>query len=400
MKIGLLYDSLGRSKGGVEAWMYHAADGLAKMGHSPVVFGMDAGVRPVDAMPPEVTLQWVPVEQFHPVSKLLNPLTHKSFKHLASQIGSYTTDLDAFWARSFSMILAASYLAGNRPLLYVQATPFPVYLRLTENNGSSSIKKRFKTKTRNTVMTLLEKQAMDRADSIVYLSMSRMNETLEYYGERFREKCHVVPAGVDMNRFSVQRTRERLDGCLRVVSVCRLSIEKNLRCLLSAVSIAKSRGLDIEATIVGEGPMRAELEALRSELGIADRIELAGEQAMVENFLNNADLFVLPSTYEGFGSAYIEAMACGLPCVALHSNPPFIQVASEEVIEDGENGWLLKDDSAEEMADLFCFLSRNPDTLKAAGDRARQVCESRYTWEKNLESLLMLSGKKKTTLCT
>lgn len=89
--------------------------------------------------------------------------------------------------------------------------------------------------------------------------------------------------------------------------------------LLRAVRALQAAGLDIELTMIGDGPERPGLERLAGELGIAARIRFAGafsERRMIMELLREAHLFVLPSRAEGLPKALVEAMAVGLPCIS------------------------------------------------------------------------------------
>jgi glycosyltransferase involved in cell wall biosynthesis len=95
-------------------------------------------------------------------------------------------------------------------------------------------------------------------------------------------------------------------------------------------------GVDVALTLVGDGPMRTSLQARAAELGIADRVEMAGPvpSESVPSVLADADLYVQPSRREGFGLALVEALATGLPAVATRSGGP------EEIV-GGSDGVLV-----------------------------------------------------------
>ena len=109
------------------------------------------------------------------------------------------------------------------------------------------------------------------------------------------------------------------DAPLRLVTVARLSPEKGLEDLLTAVASAGADGADLVVDLVGDGPDRERLEALAGELGIAGRVRFTGfvgtRPQLVEH-LDAADVFVLPSRSEGLPHSVVEAMARGLPVVA------------------------------------------------------------------------------------
>lgn len=115
--------------------------------------------------------------------------------------------------------------------------------------------------------------------------------------------------------------------------------EKKVDVLLHAVALVRARGRRLAVTLVGDGILRARLEALARSLGVADQVTFAGRQpaADVPRWLRRARVFVMTSEVEGLPMAMIEAMSCGVPPVV----PDVGDVAT--VARDGENAIVLKD---------------------------------------------------------
>jgi glycosyltransferase involved in cell wall biosynthesis len=144
------------------------------------------------------------------------------------------------------------------------------------------------------------------------------------------EQAGAVPAGgiltvyngINVDRFAEKSGTDRLRcGQLRpgrrlVLSVGRLVPEKNQAALLRAFALIEAQHRDTDLWLVGEGPLRADLEALRAELGLDGRVCLVGKRDDVPALMRGADLLVLSSQVEGFGLVVAEAMASGTPVVA------------------------------------------------------------------------------------
>ena len=95
---------------------------------------------------------------------------------------------------------------------------------------------------------------------------------------------------------------------------------------------------------------------------LEDRVKFLGFKQNVADYLKEADIFVLPSVYEGFGHVYLEAMACGLPTIALDANNGF-NVASNEIIDHKKNGILI-DNNSDELAEAIINITINKDIYK------------------------------------
>lgn len=140
--------------------------------------------------------------------------------------------------------------------------------------------------------------------------------------------CEVIPNAIDaqMFRFSEQVRREvreqyGLEDCLVVGHVGRLQYQKNQTFLLDAFRHLHEREEKARLVLVGDGPDLTELEAKAVTLGIEREVLFLGNRDDVNRLLQAFDLFVMPSHFEGFGMAALEAQAAGLPCLLSASVP-------------------------------------------------------------------------------
>ena len=124
--------------------------------------------------------------------------------------------------------------------------------------------------------------------------------------------------------------------------------------------------------IVGEGSYRIQMERIAVELGIKDSVEFLGLRTDVIDLLQQAWAFVLPSRWEGMSNALLEAMACGLPCVATRVS------GNEDLITDGINGLLVEPEEPTEMAQALRRIIENTDLAQQLGAEARAIVVRDY----------------------
>lgn len=138
-------------------------------------------------------------------------------------------------------------------------------------------------------------------------------------------KTHVIENGAVL-RHTVQPRRDARTGPARIVSVGRLARPKNFGTALKALSLLARD--DWTYTIVGDGPERQVLEAQALALGLGGKVRFTEQLADVYPELEVADIFLMPSLWEGFGLAAVEAMNCGLPLV-VSDVPGLREIAGE-----------------------------------------------------------------------
>lgn len=143
-------------------------------------------------------------------------------------------------------------------------------------------------------------------------------------------------SGVDCNRFcpAPGDPRSAIRDPLSIGTVGRLDPVKNQSSLLTALCGLGQRDPRIQLTVVGDGPLRASLEAQADSLGISNHVTFTGARSDTPELMRSFDVFVLPSLNEGISNTILEAMATGLPVVAgrVGGNP--------ELVADGVTGRL------------------------------------------------------------
>jgi len=162
------------------------------------------------------------------------------------------------------------------------------------------------------------------------------------------------------------------EGAFVYLNVGRLSPEKGQPVLLRAFKEVAASVAEAFLVFAGEGPQAAAYRMLASELGIHDRVRFLGNRTDVGACLEMADAFVFPSLFEGLGSASIEAMLKGLPCIASRIDTML------ELFVDGETGLLVPPASVAGLASAMVTLYRNPDLRRRLGASARAAAVERF----------------------
>lgn len=154
----------------------------------------------------------------------------------------------------------------------------------------------------------------------------------------------------------------------RLLAVGNLREEKGHSVLIDAFSKIAKDHPDWNLRIVGEGPLRSNLEAAMRDHGLTGRAEIAGVVTDIAAEYAAADLFAMPSSYESFGLATAEALAAGLPAVGFSDCP-----GTNEIIQDGVNGLLVQGPNrAEALAASLSRLMGDPALLSGFSSRAQQ----------------------------
>ncbi len=165
-----------------------------------------------------------------------------------------------------------------------------------------------------------------------------------------------------------------------MLTVARLATSdryKGVDTVIRAMPHVLSRCPGARLVIVGDGDDRARLETLAGELDVAKSVEFRGALCDRDLFsvYQRADVFVLPTTLEGFGIVFLEAMHCGLPVVAAHAG------ATPEVVADGETGILVEPGSVDGVASAVSGLLLLADERERMGAAGRRRVANEYLFE-------------------
>ncbi len=195
------------------------------------------------------------------------------------------------------------------------------------------------------------------------------------------KKLRIVPNAVDTELFRPSTDEDENS----VVWVGRFVPEKGLNFLIKAARIMTrtTRTTKARFVFVGYGPLKGELQALVSSLGLANTIKFVGplERDQIADVLARASVFVLPSLKEGMPLSLLEAMSSGRPVVTSRVG------GMSEIITHGETGLLVTPGDSEALARAIETILGDADLRKKLGRNARNLVMAKYNWKSVLRAL-------------
>lgn len=207
---------------------------------------------------------------------------------------------------------------------------------------------------------------------------------------RFRDKCVVIPLGIDMRKFDgkacgeeIAAIRSRWGGRI-VLFVGRLTPYKGVSYLLDAME-----GVSGQLLIVGKGELERPLRGQAARKNLSARVNFLGELGEKEmvRFLHACDLLVLPSITrnEAFGVVQLEAMACGKPVVSTR-----LETGVEYVNQHGKTGLIVPPGDSKALAEAIDGLLRNEELRRKMGAEGRKRVAKKFTKERMAQETLKL----------
>jgi GalNAc-alpha-(1->4)-GalNAc-alpha-(1->3)-diNAcBac-PP-undecaprenol alpha-1,4-N-acetyl-D-galactosaminyltransferase len=362
MRLTLIGAKLGCS--GIEHVMATMTNYFAKKGWQVtyVILDDDSNM-PFFELDPRVRL--IPLGVYKPSTNLLEAIWNnlKRIKALRRAIGESKPDaVISFWTYVSVLVLFASRGLG-----------VPVIVSEHRDPLTDQLKR---------LLDWLHRWVYTFADQVVVLT----DRSKVCYPPRVQTRIRVIPnplapvgsSGGDTPRYHLAKPS--------LIAMGRLHRQKGFDLLLKAFWRLKDRYPAWTLTILGEGPSRPRLEAIRSELGLHDRVHLPGVVQNPHDLLKQADLFVMSSRWEGMPIALMEAMSIGLPVISTDC-----RTGPREIIRDGVDGILVPPEDVEALEAAMDRLMSDPEERKLMASRAVKVSE-RFSLDKVMgmwEELLM-----------
>lgn len=324
------------SLAGVPLAQVRFARALARCGHDvDLVIGW---IDPAHPLPDVSDINVIELKK-RQVRSMLKPLSKYLRSTRPDVVFSAEDHLNA-------VVLLAAISTGSRAKISCSSrvTPFDTY-------SNKLLSKRW-------VLKQFMRAVMWRADVLTCVS----KDMVDQYRTVFRASPHVAVYNIvddkrsrEMMTEPVQHAWLETPGLEVIVAAGRLAPWKGFPDLIRAVKLLVDQGRDVRLLILGDGPMRAELEGLVRELGLGGNVELLGYVANPLKYFARAKVFVLSSLVEGLPNVLVEAMMCG--CTPVSTDCP---TGPKEVLQGGKYGFLVPVHDSAAMATAIGQAFDNP----------------------------------------
>ena len=349
----LFLNSLGKSKwGGGEKWMVLAGKGLTNRGHHVTI-----------ACRPDSTIEQKSMEKGLNVFHFVIP-----------------SDI-AFW----KMVALKTLLSKSRidVLICCQNKDVKIGARAARSLGIKAIF------ARQGIQNLTNKKKYIKPfthyiDGII-TNANSIKKTYENFGWFPDDFIHVVYNGVELPVntpiMDLHEEYELAQKSQTIFSAGRLDHQKGFDLLIKVALKAKQQQLNWQFVIAGNGKLKNELTSMVKKSGVTDMVHFIGFSDQVPSLVKSADVFVLPSRYEGMPNAVLEAMSMGKACVATSVN------GAPELVEDGISGFLVASENVDQLFEKLKIILADEKLRMSMGLKARERVQSHFTIENMIDNL-------------
>jgi glycosyltransferase involved in cell wall biosynthesis len=341
--------------GGVSSMIPYVQDRFARMGWSMELFSIPKRVRGKGTEDITFkTFDWRQFEGVPIVDKYMQTMRDYEWWTRLRVKGSY----DVIHAHHPISGLVMKRVFPDTPVLMTVHSSFEKELLLNGRIEAGGPEERF--------LTSLYGELEHTADRVLTVSEAFKSYLAPYM--QAPERVLVIRNGFDEKRFKPMAHENEVP---QLITMCRLVPAKGLDILLRACAELKRRGLPFMLHVIGDGPMREQLEAQAKELNVYDDIVFYGYMLHPEEFMPFFDVFVLPSRAEAFGNVFAEAALCWLALVGTNVG------GISEQIDHGVNGLLVPVDDVGALADALEQVVVDPsfryELSRAAWEKAKRT---------------------------
>lgn len=277
-------------------------------------------------------------------------------------------------------VLVGFVMSGDKTV-YAAAKLAGIRIVVAERNAPSMYDLRYTPFQRWQNFSLLR-----LADRIVV----QFDEYTRSYPQRLRGRIEAIPNPVPLLAVRAAPAEPNAHGRYTLLAVSRLDpVQKRLACLVDAFARIAAKHVEWDLRIIGDGPEKGALIDRIAESGLGGRVRISDPVSEIFDLYSKAQLFVIPSLWEGFPNALAEAMAGGLPAVGFAGAE-----GVANLIDDGETGWLAEGlDNADALADaLHAAMQDHAERSRRGANAVRAMAayvpEAQFAkWHGLIESL-------------
>jgi len=310
-------------------------------------------------------------------------IPHRSFMayNAARVVRFPRTVYSIYKHHGFDLLRVHSFFSSNLETLWIKIRyrlPVPIVVHF--HHFDTHPLRRFIAKT-----------TMRCCEAVITCSRAAKQDIVKYLGIS-PQKIHVVYHGIERRFHSKPINTQLLHqlGCSSdeqiLLFVGNLEPRKDPLFLLDVLMDLLTAKRRVKLILCGTGPLLGTIRQRVSQLGLNNYVILTGTvpEHLMPDYYNIADVFVFPSTLEGFGLVIGEAMSCGKPVVALNTS------AIPEVVEDGMTGFLVKAGNKSEFVQKVLLLFDNKRLRTEMGARAIERVERLFRWERAASETLKI----------
>jgi glycosyltransferase involved in cell wall biosynthesis len=347
--------------GGGEKWHFETACAMKERGHDVAILARPGGDLFKKSVLSGIRTITVSVSNI----SFLNPFRLLSIAQLLRKENPDILILN--FSADIKTVGIAAKNAGIRNIVYRRGSAIPI---------------------RNTLLNrLLYKKVITR---IIANSNETRHTILQHNKNLFPlAKIHVIYNGINIRQFDsipVVQLYQRQGSEVIIGNVGRMVHQKGQKYLIAMAALLQKNSIDFKILIAGEGPLEKSLKHMAGKAGVEKHLVFLGFVDNIKAFMENIDIFVLPSLWEGFGYVLVEAMACSKPIVAFNisSNP--------EIVAHHETGFLVDNQNIEVFTQQVELLISDRGLRESMGKAGRKRAEEVFDMdvtEKKIEQLLM-----------
>jgi len=349
---GICFFNTAKAWGGGEKWHYEVSHYLHQKGYPVLVFAHRKGELIKKLIAAEIPNQGIVLTNL----SFLNP-----FKHLALTKDMKAHSIDTIilnLSRDVKIAAICAKKIGIKRIIYRRGSAIPI---------------------RNTV---LNRFYFNKVLTEVLANSHATKQTILEHNKTLidEDKIFVIHNGLDIPE-EKNTVKEKDHSKLILLNLGRLEYQKNQKFLIELSKELKERGLEFKMLIGGAGRLKTKLKEAIVKYGLYNHVELPGFIEDPISFINKADIFLLPSFWEGFGYVLAEAALCKKPIVAFNTS------SNPELVIHGETGYLTPKNDLKAFADKIFQLASDQEKRKQFGLNGRQHIIQNFDKVKQLKKV-------------